>query len=134
MTIELPSDYRPSASEPYMNERQLEYFRRKLLAWREELLAEAQSTIDAMREAPTDGADEADRASRESDTSFELRTRDRYRKLLNKIESALKRIADGSYGYCDETGEEMMLGTIAGRIRRGTEELTLALPFRRPGS
>lgn len=113
--LQLPGNYRPSADEPYMNDRQLEYFRRKLLAWREELLAEAQSTIDAMREAPTDGADEADRASRESDTSFELRTRDRYRKLLNKIESALKRIADGSYGYCDETGEEIGLGRLEAR-------------------
>jgi len=113
--LQLPGNYRPSGDEPYMNERQLEYFRRKLLAWREELLAEAQSTIDAMREAPTDGADEADRASRESDTSFELRTRDRYRKLLNKIESALKRIADGSYGYCDETGEEIGLGRLEAR-------------------
>lgn len=115
MTIDLPSDYRPSADEPYMNERQLEYFRRKLLAWREELLAEAQSTLDAMREAPTDGADEADRASRESDTNFELRTRDRYRKLQNKIDSALRRIADGSYGYCDETGDEIGLGRLEAR-------------------
>lgn len=115
MTIELPNDYRPRPDETYMSDLQLEYFRRKLLAWREELLAEAQSTIDSMREAPTDGADEADRASRESDTSFELRTRDRYRKLLNKIESAMRRIADGSYGYCEETGEEIGLGRLEAR-------------------
>lgn len=113
--LQLPGNYRPSADEPYMNERQLEYFRRKLLAWREELLAEAQSTIDAMREAPTDGADEADRASRESDTSFELRTRDRYRKLISKIDKALKRIEEGAYGFCEETDEDIGLDRLDAR-------------------
>ena len=98
-----------------MNERQLEYFRRKLLAWRDELLAEAQSTLDTMREAPTDGADEADRASRESDTNFELRTRDRERKLISKINAALEKIEDGSYGYCEETGEPIGIKRLQAR-------------------
>ncbi len=115
MSIELPSGYRPSDDEPYMNPQQLEYFRRKLLAWRQALYEEAQATLDTMRDAPSDVADEADRASRESDTSFELRTRDRYRKLQAKIDAALKRIEDGSYGYCDETGDEIGLARLEAR-------------------
>ncbi|PWV61765.1 RNA polymerase-binding protein DksA [Plasticicumulans acidivorans] len=115
MAIELPADYKPSPDEPYMNPRQLEYFRRKLLSWRQELFNEAQATIDAMREAPHEVADEADRANRESDTSFELRTRDRYRKLQTKIDEALKRIENGEYGYCEETGEEIGLKRLEAR-------------------
>ncbi|TCO80117.1 TraR/DksA family transcriptional regulator [Plasticicumulans lactativorans] len=115
MSTDLPPGYRPSADEPYMNPRQLAYFREKLLAWRQELLEEAQATLDAMREAPSDVADEADRATRESDTSLELRTRDRYRKLQSKIDAALKRIGDGSYGYCEETGDEIGLARLEAR-------------------
>ena len=106
---EPPADYRPSSDEPYMNPRQLAYFRRKLLDWKANLLSESQQTIEHLRvegEGRVVG-DDADRASQESDNILELRTRDRYRKLLPKIEAALKRIEDGSYGYCEETGEEI---------------------------
>lgn len=107
--VELPEGYKPSAKEEYMNPQQLLYFRRKLESWREDLLRESQQTINNMREEARDVGDEADRATRESDNSFELRTRDRYRKLLNKIQSAMARIDDGSYGYCEETGDEIGL-------------------------
>ena len=108
MTVELPADYKPSPDEEYMCPRQLEYFRRKLLAWRDELMAESQETIDHLRDQSNqDVGDEADRASRESEHGLELRTRDRYRKLLRKIEQALGRIDDGTYGYCEDTGEEI---------------------------
>ncbi len=106
MAVELPPDYRPSPDEEYMNPMQLEYFRRKLLAWREELMQEAQETLDNLRDTSyQEVGDEADRANRESEHGLELRTRDRYRKLLRKIEQALERIDDGSYGYCEDTGE-----------------------------
>ena len=106
MTIDLPADYTPSLDEEYMNPQQLEYFRRTLMAWREELMQEAQETLDNLRDQSyQEVGDEADRASRESDHSLELRTRDRYRKLLRKIEQALERIDDGSYGYCEDTGD-----------------------------
>lgn len=108
MSTELPPDYRPSDDEEYMNPRQLEFFRRKLLAWRDELMEESQQTINNLRdESHKDIGDEADRASRESDHTLELRTRDRYRKLTRKIEQALARIDDGEYGYCEDTGEEI---------------------------
>jgi DnaK suppressor protein len=114
---ELPPDYQPSPDEPYMNARQLAYFRRKLLEWRDALLLESQQTIDHLR---SDGAsryvgDEADRARDESEVALELRTRDRYRKLLPKIEAALRRIEDGSYGYCEETGEPIGLKRLEAR-------------------
>lgn len=116
MSVELPPDYRPSESESYMNPHQLEYFRRKLLAWRESLLQEAQQTIENLRhESHQDVGDEADRASRETDHTLELRTRDRYRKLLGKIDGALKRIDEGSYGYCEDTGEEIGLARLEAR-------------------
>ncbi|HPE79332.1 MAG: RNA polymerase-binding protein DksA [Chromatiaceae bacterium] len=106
MAVELPADYEPSPDEEYMNSRQLEYFRRQLIRWREELMAEAQETLDNLRDKSyQEVGDEADRASRESEHGLELRTRDRYRKLLRKIEQALERIEDGSYGYCEDTGE-----------------------------
>lgn len=106
MTVELPPDYKPSAVEEYMNPTQLEYFRQRLLAWRQELMEEAQETLNNLRDdSYKEVGDEADRASRESDHSLELRTRDRYRKLVHKIEQALERIDDGSYGYCEDTGE-----------------------------
>ena len=96
--IKLPMGYKPGKRERYMNPKHLEYFRQKLLDWREELLEESQHTIDQMREATRDVSDDAERASRETEISFELRTRDRYRKLLSKIGGALKRIDDESYG------------------------------------
>lgn len=115
--VELPPGYQPSGAEPYMNAQQLEYFRRKLLEWRESLLRESQQTIDHLR---SDGAsryvgDEADRARDESEVALELRTRDRYRKLLPKIDAALRRIEDGSYGYCEETGEPIGLKRLEAR-------------------
>lgn len=114
--IELPADYRPNPDEEYMSPQQLEYFRRKLLKWREELMAEAQETLEHLRdESYQDVGDEADRASRESDHSLELRTRDRYRKLLRKIDGALSRIEDGSYGWCEDTGEPIGLPRLEAR-------------------
>jgi DnaK suppressor protein len=115
--VELPPDYRPSADEPYMNPRQLAYFRRKLLDWRESLLEEAQQTINHLRDEGEGRivGDEADRATQESDNILELRTRDRYRKLLPKIDAALRRIDDGSYGFCEETGEEIGLQRLDAR-------------------
>jgi RNA polymerase-binding transcription factor len=108
--------YRPSEDEEYMNPRQLEYFRQKLLKWREELMAEAQKTLNELRdEVHQEIGDEADRATRESDHALELRTRDRYRKLLPKIDAALKRIEDGSYGYCEETGEPIGVARLEAR-------------------
>ncbi len=91
------------------------YFRNKLNAWRDELIIESQETLDHLRSEIRDVGDDAERASRESDNILELRTRDRYRKLLNKIDAALKRIEDGSYGYCEETGEEIGLGRLEAR-------------------
>ncbi len=99
-----------------MNPRQLEFFRRKLLAWRDELMEESQQTINNLRdESHKDIGDEADRASRESDHTLELRTRDRYRKLTRKIEQALARIDDGEYGYCEDTGEEIGIHRLKAR-------------------
>ena len=107
MTVELPKGYKPSLDEPYMSPMQLEYFRQRLLSWRQELLEESQQTINHLREDTQGVGDEVDRANSESETSLELRTRDRYRKLLGKIDAAVKRIEDGSYGYCEVTGEEI---------------------------
>ena len=106
MTVDLPAKYEPSVKEEYMNAQQLEYFRRQLLRWRDELMTEAQETLNNLRDQSyQEVGDEADRASRESEHGLELRTRDRYRKLQRKIEQALERIDDGSYGYCEDTGE-----------------------------
>ena len=113
--VKLAAGYRPSASEPYMSPMQLEFFRQKLLDWQRDLLEESQNTIDEMRNAARDVSDEAERASREAEISFELRTRDRYRKLLSKIDQALNRIEDGSYGYCEETGEPIGLERLEAR-------------------
>jgi DnaK suppressor protein len=98
-----------------MSPKQLEFFRQRLLGWQRELLEESQNTIDEMRNAARDVSDEAERASREAEISFELRTRDRYRKLLSKIDQALHRIEDGSYGYCEETGEPIGLERLEAR-------------------
>jgi len=113
--VKLPKNYKPTKREKYMNPKQLEYFRLKLLEWRQSLLDESQQTIDQMRDAARDVSDEAERASRETEISFELRTRDRYRKLLTKIDQALKRIDDESYGFCDETGEPIGLDRLEAR-------------------
>ncbi len=115
MAIELAEGYKPSPDEDYMSPTQLEYFRRKLLDWRKELLIESDSTISHLKEENWQEPDINDRASLETDAALELRTRDRYRKLVNKIDSALSRIADGSYGYCDATGEEIGIARLEAR-------------------
>ena len=107
--------YRPSDAEPFMNERQREYFRRKLIAWRESILAESRDTLNALQLESENYPDIADRASSETDRAIELRARDRQRKLISKIESALARIDDGSYGYCIETGEPISLRRLDAR-------------------
>jgi len=114
-SVELPKGYKPSEDEEYMGPKHLEYFRRQLLQWREDLIQESQETIDNLRGEVRDVGDEAERASRETENSLELRTRDRYRKLLNKIDEALARVEDGSYGYCEETGEEIGLPRLEAR-------------------
>src|ERR1700754_3939052 len=98
-------NYRPTDKEPFMNERQREYFREKLLAWKEDILKEAKETLQHLQDENQNHPDLADRASSETDRAIELRARDRQRKLINKIDAALHRIDDGSYGYCEETGE-----------------------------
>jgi len=113
--IKLPKNYRPSDSEEYMSPKQVEYFRQKLLNWRQELIEESQETINNLRGEVRDVGDEAERASRETENSLELRTRDRYRKLLGKIDQALSRVDDGSYGFCEETGEEIGLARLEAR-------------------
>ena len=104
-TVILPPDYRPSADEEYMNEMQLEYFRQKLLNWKKSLIGQATDTLNDLREGGLNQPDQIDRASLEADKALELRTRDRARKLISKIDEALKRIEDGVYGYCEETGD-----------------------------
>jgi DnaK suppressor protein len=103
--VTLPSNYRPSEDEPFMNPKQREYFRQKLTRWREELLKESSETLQHLQEVSMQEADMTDRASLETDHSIELRTRDRERKLISKIDAALRRLDDGSYGYCEETAE-----------------------------
>ncbi|MDZ7791381.1 MAG: RNA polymerase-binding protein DksA [Xanthomonadales bacterium] len=113
--VDLPKGYKPSEDEEYMCPEHLEYFRRKLLQWREDLIQESQETINNLRGEVRDVGDEAERASRETENSLELRTRDRYRKLLNKIDQAIARIDDRDYGYCEETGEEIGLARLEAR-------------------
>ncbi len=115
MGIDLPKGYRPSADEPFMNEMQREFFRRKLTAWREELLQESVETLDNLKEGGMTVPDISDRASAEADKALELRTRDRMRKVISKIDAALARIEDGSYGYCEETGEPIGLERLIAR-------------------
>ena len=115
MGVELPEDYSPSADEEYMNAQQLEFFRRKLNAWRDELLEESEETVAHLQEENWQEPDVIDRASVEADASLELRTRNRYRKLINKIDGALRRIDEGDYGYCEETGDEIGLGRLQAR-------------------
>lgn len=111
----LPDDYRPAEDEPFMNERQLEYFRRKLLHWKAELMDDSKSTIEGLQGSTRNIPDIADRASEETDRALELRTRDRQRKLVAKIDAALRRIDEGEYGYCEETGEPISLKRLDAR-------------------
>jgi DnaK suppressor protein len=107
--------YRPTDKEPFMNERQREYFRKKLLSWRDEILAESRETLETLQADSHNHPDYADRASSETDRSIELRARDRQRKLICKIDSALKRIDEGTYGFCEETGEPISLKRLDAR-------------------
>tara|TARA_B100001248_G_scaffold19219_1_gene12714 strand:+ start:1151 stop:1588 length:438 start_codon:yes stop_codon:yes gene_type:complete len=111
----LQEGYRPSEEEPFMNRNQLEYFREKLLDWKKSILSESKDTIKGMKEETRNIPDVADRASEETDRALELRTRDRQRKLISKIDAALRRIDDGSYGYCEESGEPISLKRLDAR-------------------
>jgi len=111
----LPDDYRPAEDEPFMNDRQLEYFRRKLNAWKNELNGDNKSTIEGLQDSARAVPDIADRASEETDRALELRTRDRERKLVSKIDAALRRIDQGEFGYCDVTGEPISLKRLDAR-------------------
>ena len=111
----LPEDYRPAEDEPFMNERQTEYFRRKLLSWKEEILSESRDTVEGLQENTRNIPDVADRASEETDRALELRTRDRARKLVSKIDGALRRIDEGEFGYCSVTGEPISLKRLDAR-------------------
>jgi DnaK suppressor protein len=113
--IALESQYRPTEDEDFMNERQLEYFRQKLLQWRQELLEESTETIRSLQDESLAEADLTDRASKETDRALELRTRDRQRKLIAKIDAALRRIDDGSFGYCEITHEPIALRRLEAR-------------------
>jgi DnaK suppressor protein len=114
-TTEKQKPYRPSEKEPFMNERQREYFRAKLLAWKEDILREAKATLVQLQDENVNHPDLADRASSETDRAIELRARDRQRKLIAKIDAAIGRIEDGSYGYCEETGEPIALKRLEAR-------------------
>jgi DnaK suppressor protein len=107
--------YRPTETESFMNDRQIEYFRKKLLKWKEDILKESRETLTHLQSETENHPDLADRASSETDRALELRTRDRQRKLISKIDEALRRIDDGSYGYCEETGEPIGLARLDAR-------------------
>lgn len=113
--VVLDPEYRPSQDEPFMNQRQQQYFRNKLNAWKADILRESRETLETLYEQTEKLPDAADRASSETDRSIELRARDRQRKLINKIDGALKRIDEGSYGYCEETGEPISLKRLDAR-------------------
>ena len=115
MTVKLPADYRPSEDEPFMNPVMLEYFRLKLLRWRAELLEEATETLQSLQDGGFTDPDIADRASAETNRALELRTRDRARKLIAKIDEALLRVENGSYGYCEETHEPIGISRLEAR-------------------
>lgn len=112
---DVPPDYTPSENEPFMSDLQLAYFRKKLLTWREDILRQTRETIEGLNTDSGQHADLTDRASSETDRAMELRARDRQRKLISKINSALKRIEDGSYGYCEETGDPISLKRLEAR-------------------
>ncbi len=111
----LPEDYTPAEDEPFMNDRQLEYFRRKLLVWKNDLLSDSKETIEGLQDGTRNIPDIADRASEETDRALELRTRDRQRKLVTKIDAALRRIDEGEYGYCVVTGDPISLKRLDAR-------------------
>jgi DnaK suppressor protein len=113
--VKLSEDYRPSEDEPFMNDKQRAYFRRKLLAWREEILRSTKETLQHLHDESEQHADIADRATSESERALELRARDRQRKLIAKIDAALIRLDDGTYGYCEETGEPIGLKRLDAR-------------------
>ncbi|MGH8113811.1 MAG: RNA polymerase-binding protein DksA [Rhodanobacteraceae bacterium] len=115
VNIDLPKGYLPSAKEEYMNPKQLAYFRQKLKDWRDQLVEESRQTMENLREEVRDVGDDAERATRETENSLELRTRDRYRKLISKIEKALRKIEEGRYGFCEETDEEIGLNRLEAR-------------------
>ena len=115
MAVDLPEDYVPTDDEPFMNERQKEYFRRKLEQWKQDIIDESKATIAALQEENNNHPDLTDRASSESERSLELRTRDRQRKLVAKIDAALRRIDEGTYGYCEVTGEPIGLKRLDAR-------------------
>ena len=115
MTLDTLEAYRPSEAEPFMNERQREYFRKKLLAWKDDILRESRETLQHLQDENVNHPDLADRASSETDRAIELRARDRQRKLIAKIDSALQRIEEGTYGYCEETGEPIALKRLDAR-------------------
>ncbi len=115
MNVHLSDDYKPTEDEPFMSSRQQEYFRTKLLKWRAEILADANQTIANLQVETVKEPDIADRASTESERALELRTRDRQRKLIGKIDAALRRIDEGVYGYCDETGDPISLRRLEAR-------------------
>ena len=113
--LELPKDYKPTDDEPFMNDRQLAYFRAKLLRWKADISAESKATLDTLKEGPIQEPDQTDRASSETDWALELRTRDRQRKLISKIDAARRRIDAGDYGYCEITGEPISLQRLEAR-------------------
>lgn len=115
MMIDLEDAYKPTDDEPFMNDRQREYFRRKLHSWKEDILQESRETLAALQNENENHPDLADRASSETDRAIELRARDRQRKLIAKIDAALQRLDDGSYGYCEETGEPISLKRLDAR-------------------
>jgi DnaK suppressor protein len=115
MSVRTDTEYRPTDDEPFMNERQREYFRKKLLSWKQDILREAQDTIANLQAESENHPDLADRASSETDRAIELRARDRQRKLIAKIDAALSRIEDGTYGFCEETGEPISLKRLDAR-------------------
>ena len=111
----VPDDYRPADDEPFMNDTQLTYFRRKLLVWKNELMSDSKDTIETLQDNTRAIPDISDRASEETDRALELRTRDRQRKLVSKIDAALRRIEEGEYGYCEETGDPISLRRLDAR-------------------
>lgn len=115
VAMNLPHDYKPSADEEFMNPRQLAYFRRKLIEWKESILREASATLETLKAEPLREPDVNDRASSETDWGIELRTRDRQRKVISKIDAALRRIETGEYGYCEVTGEPISLQRLEAR-------------------
>src|SRR3569623_3642631 len=115
LTVNGLNGYRPTDKEPFMNERQRDYFRAKLLIWKDEILKEARDTLQHLQDENVNHPDLADRASSETDRAIELRARDRQRKLISKIDAALQRIEDNTYGYCEETGEPISLKRLEAR-------------------